>query len=97
MKVYTLEIGCYSDRGLVGVYATAEAAMAAFVKGRTTFLRIDKEDTAPISKMRWRRQEYDNPIPGGPLCDWTNNGDWESAATVQEWEIELSVGEGEEG
>ena len=28
MYVYVVEQGCYSDRGIIGVYATPEAAMA---------------------------------------------------------------------
>ena len=92
MKVYTLEVGCYSDRGLVGVYPTAEAAMASFAKGRTTFIRINKEDNAPIRKMRWECRDFENPIPGGPLREWINNGDWQDAASVQEWEIEPPAG-----
>ena len=89
MKVYTLEIGCYSDRGLVGVYATAEAAMAAFTKGRKTFLRIDKEYASPVSEMRWYCTVAEPPIPDWATREWTNNGDWQDAASVREWEVEL--------
>lgn len=89
MKVYTLEIGCYSDRGLVGVYATAEAAMAAVTNGRKTFLRIDKEYASPVSEMRWECTVAEPPIPDWATREWTNNGDWQDAASVREWEVEL--------
>jgi hypothetical protein len=33
VKVYVLEVGWYDNRDIVGVYASAEAAMAAYPHG----------------------------------------------------------------
>ena len=79
-KVYVLETGCYEDRGIEGVYTTAEAAMAGFVRrlGKREDYLASGEVRRPIAEMRWDDE-------GG---FWDNDGDWDDHATVTEYELE---------
>jgi hypothetical protein len=70
VKVYIVEMGCYSDRYVEGVYATAELAMAA----------NPIPDEIP-SRYRTKSPAAWREHPDGR---WTNGLDWDMAGEI--WE-----------
>lgn len=67
MKVYVLETGVYENRGVSGIFDSAERAMAA-AGGKWT-KRTSFEDNGTVN------------------VDWENDQDWDSAASVSEYEL----------
>lgn len=78
MDVWIVEQGCYSERGIVGVYATAEDAMADNP--------VTKLVTEPPNYERGRCER-----PGGWQQDsdgnWHNGLDWSEAMSVDRWTV----------
>ena len=87
VRVYTLETGCYSDRGLAGVFPTVEAAKTVVMRGKS-FTAAEGADgeRRPMRKMKWRL-ENSQPYGAATGREWINNGDWESAASIREWAV----------
>ena len=83
MKVYVLTMGCYEDRYILGVYATAQLAMKAcevrlHTRG-STYQANDGSGERPLVDMRWRANGDST---------WVNDGDWDDAAMVEQYEVE---------
>lgn len=93
MKVYVLETGCYEDRDIHGVYATPEAAMAAW------------HPAPPIRQMLPAKIVFDSAtgatvdLPERPASRWTYtwsrkdwgwefDADFDDAADITEYEVE---------
>ena len=71
MKVYILETGCYDCRGVRGIYATPEAAKAAWQPKP-----YDRHGT------EWS-YEWKNDDDYG----WSFDADWDHAADIIEYEV----------
>lgn len=78
MKVYVLEIGCYDERHIAGVYETVESAMAA---------HSPEKPPAPEPKICGRRYDettgettliYSPPITSRQTYTWSrqDDGSW---------------------
>ena len=75
LEVWIADQGCYSEYGIVGVYATAEDAMAdnpapdrPIIKSRS---RLEREGG-------WRQDEHGN---------WHNGLGWGEAMSVTKWVV----------
>lgn len=79
MKVWVAESGCYEQRYISGVYATAEAAMADHPLPRT--IPADFKPTAA-----------DYSRPGGWVQSddgsWDNGLDWDDSVTIYPMDVE---------
>jgi hypothetical protein len=87
MKVYTLEMGVYSDRSLVGVFRTLEAAQQAALPQRGKFYRgmgLGRE--APVSEVEWTEASW--TLFGPCENEWINNGDMDDAAAIRLWKLQ---------
>lgn len=84
IRVYTLEMGCYSDRFLCGVYASLDDAKAAAAPKRPFTGRRGRGQLQP-EEHEWEPQEPAEV--GARVTEWHNNGDWDDAATISEWEL----------
>jgi hypothetical protein len=86
MKVYTLEMGVYSDRSLVGIFRTLEAAKEAAIPKSGTFYRgrINGPDS-PVSEMEWIEASW--TLFGGHEQEWVNNGQSDDSAHICRWEL----------
>ena len=76
MKVWVLEQGVYSSRGVMGVYTKAETAMEEYPA------RPVPEDFEPSGG--------DESRPGGWQYEdheWDNGLDWEESMTLREFEV----------
>ena len=84
MKVYVLETGCYSDKYVVGVFATPEAAMAARP------VRPNAQKASWVDKVGWREDasHFDEDGYGGRLPTWSNGCDWSDLACIEEYEVQ---------
>lgn len=71
MKVYVLEVGCYENEFIEGVYATPESAMAAHQPERNKW-------HSPGHSYTWRERDGDT---------WYFGADWGDAATITEYEV----------
>lgn len=78
--VYLVEQGCYSDRGIVGVYATPEAAMAAHP---VPVRQIRNGGGTREREGGWKPSTY-----AEPGYEWSNGLDWEDAKTITRHEVE---------
>lgn len=72
--VYVAEQGCYSSRGVVGVYESPEAAMAD--------LPVTDEMRKSWPDAGWHADSYSEPGHS-----WSNGCDWESAIDVTRYEL----------
>lgn len=75
-KVYVVEVGCYSDRYIAGVYSTPEAAMAAHPIPE----RMHRSDTIEGREPEWKKDPESE--------SWSNGLDWGSAASIDAYELE---------
>ncbi len=73
--VYVVEAGCYSSRGVIGVYANPDAAMIANP--------IPTTATNRIRSGGW--QPYEGAEPG---TMWSNGYDWENHQDITRYELE---------
>lgn len=73
--VYVVEQGCYSSRGVVGVYASPEAAMDAHP---ITAELLKRYPDAAWTAAAWAED--------GQM--WTNGGDWEDAKDITRYEVQ---------
>ena len=80
MKVYVLETGCYTDRGIEGVYSLVEKAMAAWQPkaGAVKGFEYGKDAGQPFSYV-WGEKDGDT---------WYFGADWGDAASITEYEVE---------
>lgn len=76
MKVYVLETGCYENRYVSGIYDSPERAMAA-ADGKWT--KTTWNIGVPKSGEEWHDR---------PRVSWDNDLDWDSAASVSEFDLE---------
>lgn len=80
VKVYVVEQGCYENRGVVGVYASAEAAMLAHP--------IPADYRYPETPTAFNASR-----PGGwkktSETTWGNGLDWDLSCEVIEYELEV--------
>ncbi len=72
--VYVVEQGCYSSRGVIGVYATAEAAMED--------LPITEMMLKRYPKARWHQWDQAEPNQR-----WSNGCDWDDAMDIARYEV----------
>lgn len=75
MEVWIAEQGCYEDRHVSGVYATADAAVAA---------HPIPEPVPAHNRMARRDPGWVEDTNG----DWNNNLDWDAAVVVYRCEVE---------
>ena len=73
--VYIVQQGCYADRGIVGVYARPEAAMADHPVPSTTRNCVRPGGWKPDNAM-----EPDN--------GWDNGYDWDDAKDITRYEVQ---------
>lgn len=79
MKVYLLYTGCYEDRGVVGVYATPDAAMAAH------------QPEQPADHRGVRGNEYGRWAGTPWSYEWKKDEDGESWHFDADWDDSASV------
>lgn len=80
--VYVVEQGMYSSCGVIGVYVSAEAAMAAHpIPANYSY---PDQPTASNASRRggWRPDTYSEPGHR-----WSNGLDWEDAMDVTRYEL----------
>lgn len=84
--VWVLEVGCYSDRYVDGVYASRDAALAANpVREPTDRERLGGLGSASAYRPGgWQPSDPDDP----DNCDWSNGLDWGEAAHLQPMEVQ---------
>lgn len=94
MKVYVLETGCYESRSIHGVYASAEAAMAAWqpkpperepqfvTRYDATTGRTEWVTVTHQHTYTWAADKHD------PGC-WSFDGDFDDAAEADITEYEV--------
>lgn len=81
--VYVVEQGAYSSRGVVGVYATPEAAMAAHP------LPTDYKYPDPPTHGNWsRRGGWQPDRHSEPGYSWSNGLDWDDGKDITRYELE---------
>jgi hypothetical protein len=94
VKVYVLETGCYEQAGISGVYATADAAMAAWSPEppppvTTPARRVFDSATGIIAVYEahpaTRRHTY---TWSESEWGWTFDADWDDAASITEYEVQ---------
>lgn len=78
MKVYVVELGMYASSQVVGVYATPDAAMAAYPPSR------EGKRGNPYSGSRERPGGWYKRTDGA----WDNGLDFDEAAQVTEYDVE---------
>lgn len=81
MKVYVVETGLYDSRSVAGVYATAEAAMAAHPVDLPARVQLPGFASSPNYIYRaggWQQDGYGN---------WDNGLDFDDYACVTEYEV----------
>lgn len=85
MTVYIVETGCYEQRGVAGVYASVEAAMAAHP------IPADYKFPAKPSAYNhsrptgWTQHEWAHS--GQTFVRWSNGLDWDDAADITPYEV----------
>ena len=73
--VYVVEQGCYSNRGIIGVYDSPESAMADNP--------ITKDTIRRYPKAKWEQKE------DGEIGYWWSNGcDWDDAVDITRFEVQ---------
>lgn len=83
--VYLLEVGCYEQAYVRGVYATAEAAMAAHKPPRSEGSRgVLGHEYGQRAGTPWS-YEWSGPSEDG---SYSFAADWDDAASITRWEIE---------
>lgn len=82
MKIYILEVGCYEDSYIRGVFSTPEKAMAAWHPERG--VGINGAPLSPSHTYTWGSWEEDDGV------DREFDADWGDAASVREYEVDES-------
>lgn len=84
--VYVVELGCYSSRGVGGVYVSAMAEHP---------IRADyKYPDVPTAGNASRRGGWQPSAYGEPGYEWNNGLDWDDAATITRYELQGELPEG---
>lgn len=78
--VYVVEQGCYSSRGVVGVYATPQAAIEAHP---VPVRRVVKGHATHEREGGWMPDTFSEPG-----FRWSNGLDWDDAAEITRYELE---------
>ena len=78
-KVWLAITGCYEDRRVSGVYASAEAAMKAHPLARTVPVGYKAGAGSAIRGGGWLQDEDGN---------WDNGLDWHEACSVEAYEVQ---------
>ena len=73
--VYVVEQGLYSSRGIVGIYASPEAAIGAHP------VPMNRDDL--VREGGWQLRDDAEP----DAC-WWNGFDWDSSKTITRYEVE---------
>lgn len=96
MKVYVLETGVYEDRSVCGVFASAEAAMAAWQPKQPQRERPEPQavtrydsttgqtTTGWETQRPWNTYTWSAPRAG----EWVFDADFDDHATVTEHELQ---------
>jgi len=80
MTVYVVEQGCYSNAGVIGVYATPEAAMSDNpIPDRATINRNGTHER----DGGWQIASYSEPNR-----IWTNGLDWDDHKSITAYEVQ---------
>jgi hypothetical protein len=79
MRVWVAERGCYSGRSVVGVYATAQAAM-----DDNPIPENYKYPTVPTASNASRRGGWRQDADGW----WSNGLDWDDAVDIEPYELQ---------
>src|SRR5690349_20348094 len=81
--VYVVEQGAYSSRGVVGVYVSPEAAMAAHP------IPADyKYPAVPSPSNGSRRGGWQPCSYAEPGCRWSNGLDWDDGKDITRYELD---------
>lgn len=80
MKIYVLEVGCYEQAYIAGVYATPEAAMAAH--------QPEKKPSNVGPYAGQQRREHTYTWGERHEFGWSFDADWDDAAHISEYEVE---------
>lgn len=87
MWVWIVETGSYENRGVSGVYASREAAIAAHPIP-SNYAYPEKPTASNASRRGgWRPNNPEDP----DNCSWSNGLDWDAAADVYPMEVKGAV------
>ena len=84
--VYVVEQGCYSSAGVVGVYISPEAAMAA----HPIPANFKYPDTPTVTNGS-RRGGWRPDPHAEPGYAWDNGLDWDDATRITRYEVEGEI------
>lgn len=82
--MYVLEVGCYEQSAVAGVFSTPERAMAAHSPTKPSSLADDSYTWNADDSYTWSPEE---PEEGFPLR-WLFDADWDDYACVTEMELD---------